>query len=154
MANNNDIFELVEAYLNGELSGSELANFEAELTTNEALQKQLKLAKAAQKLVIQNRLLHVKALANEESTRIKTKRNKTQKYIVGGSIGLVAVVTGLFIMTKSNESNEIKSPQPQEIKQTETIISTPGTVKRLKTQSLFLSLRLTLRLKRRANLNR
>ncbi len=123
MANNNDIFEVVEVYLNGELSGSELANFKAELSTNIHLQKQLKLAQAAQKLVIQNRLLQVKALAKEESARIKNKRNKIQKFLLGGSVVLVAVVTGLFIITKSKEPNEIKLSERQEIQQKETLVS-------------------------------
>ncbi len=134
MANHNDIFELVEAYVNGELSDSELANFEAELSTNVNLQKQLILAQAAQKLVIQNRLLQVKALANEEASRLNNKRNQIHKFLIGGSVALVAVVTGLYIIIKSKEPNEIKLPAPQEIQQKETPTSTLSEISELDEQ--------------------
>ena len=109
MADKNYIYEEVEAYLNGELSGSELANFETQLRADTTLQHQLKVAKAAQKLLIQHRLLQIKTLANEEFERIDNKGNNFNKYIIGGSLGVAVIISGLFFFSDSNERTSTKT---------------------------------------------
>lgn len=137
MANQKEIFDLVESYLSGELSANKLANFEAELSTNLAIQKQLKLAKAAQKLVIQNRLLQVKALSREELSRSEVKKNTTQKFLIGGSIGLIAALSGLFFITKTNEPVKTELPISEEIKVKKPIDSVTKTTNEEATTSLL-----------------
>ena len=117
MANKNNIFDLVETYINGEFDAKELANFELQLKSNIELQSQLKKAQAAQKLVLQNRLLQVKSLANDEFNRIDNN-SSFQKYFFIGGLALITTVSGIWYLNKIEETKSTpKKPVEIIIKQ-------------------------------------
>lgn len=117
MAYDNNIAQLIEAYLKGELSGNELADFESNMATDKNLAMEVKKARSIQNLVIQNRLLNVKALAEQEQAKFKDKTNHTQKWLLGSVISAVIITGALFLYSQDKVDNEAptKQPTPQKV---------------------------------------
>jgi hypothetical protein len=106
----NDIYSNIDAYLKGELRGEELQEFNVALLQNQELVKEVKKARAIQKLVFQNRLLQVKDLAKLEESKLKNKKTFGNKAIFGGVLLLLALATiGVLVFNPKEEEKPSKS---------------------------------------------
>lgn len=97
-------YELIEEYLNSQLSDSDRVAFEKELQTNPDLQHQLNLHKFTNELVIENRLLDVKEILLEQKS---TGGKSVWKFIVGGLAGAL-VLTGILLFSQQDKTKPSK----------------------------------------------
>ena len=108
-------YDRIEAYLNGEMSSSERAAFEKELSLNQKLSKEVDKHKLANDLVLENRLLSVKDIFQQEHFKA-TQQSSYSKYIYSALALAVAVGTAIALFVYTNDQAESK----EEVKVVET----------------------------------
>jgi hypothetical protein len=87
-----DIYEKIDLYLEGKLSGSTLHEFENQLQTDSSLQSKLAAVKLTNELVINHQLLALKARMQKEMKDIPFEPTKTNKKLkIAGVVGLISM---------------------------------------------------------------
>ena len=79
MKNNEDITQLIDRYLSGDLNAAELAAFEKQLATDVNLAKELELERVLQKAIFDDGLLGWKQAIQLETTSIKKQKRVKMK---------------------------------------------------------------------------
>lgn len=120
-----DIYNNLDAFLKGELQGTELQEFEAALLHNPELSEKVENARFLQKLVFNNRLLNIKDLAKQEEARLVNKKQYINKGIIGGALLTLILVTMGILQYNKNEDRIAKQSnenpgKEQEIKESST----------------------------------
>jgi hypothetical protein len=105
MSNEDQIYQLIENYLNGQLSGDELNSFKKELGQNEALNKKVEAHRLANEMVIEYRLQNVKSILQQEKINYGRK-NIWKKIISGITGGLILATLLFFLINKENLNHE------------------------------------------------
>ncbi|MCR6642502.1 MAG: hypothetical protein NVV82_26810 [Sporocytophaga sp.] len=103
-----DIYNNLDAFLKGELQGTELQEFEAALLHNLELSEKVENARFLQKLVFNNRLLNIKDLAKQEEARLVNKKQYINKGIIGGALLTLILVTMGILQYNKNEDRIAK----------------------------------------------
>jgi hypothetical protein len=107
MMNEDQTYQLIENYLNGQLSGEELNAFEKELSQNPALKKKVRAHKLANEMVIELRLQNIQSILSEE--KLNYGRKTLWKKIISGISGGLVIASLLFFFNDYNKS-EIQEP--------------------------------------------
>lgn len=113
MSNSPDIQDRIDAYLTGKLQGKELVDFEKSISENPVLKHDIQKAKAVQNLVIQHRLLDVKALAKQEEAKLKNGNKTLLKGLIGGLVGLSILGAGLVYFQEEEKKSTTTTPIEQ-----------------------------------------
>ena len=101
-----ELYERIDAYLNQELSGKDLQDFQDELVWNNELREQVDLQQLVNENVIDYRLTKVKALA--QSYAQKSTPSQIQNYVKGGLVLLAVSGTALYLLfPTTKESHNI-----------------------------------------------
>ena len=119
MSKNNDTYQPIEDYLNGELSPNEQLAFENELLTNSELKEQFELHQLANDLVLESRFEHLSSLVNVERRKYSSRKN-IQKGLLGLSTILLITITSYFILSK-DDSKKTTMLSKDEIKVTDSV---------------------------------
>lgn len=108
MNNHKDIYNTIDAFLKGDLHGSELREFEAALLQNNDLALEVKKARALHNLVLQNRLLDIKQLAMQEEARLNNQKLNNKRGLWGGMLLLLTLVTIALLVFINKETTPAK----------------------------------------------
>jgi hypothetical protein len=104
-----DIYDQIEAYLNGELSEADNLLFEKEISNNKQLSEQLKLHQTANEAILQQRLLSIKNMLIEEHSKADQDNNNLFRNGIAGIIGVV-LIASLTYWGVRNDTNEPVQP--------------------------------------------
>lgn len=107
MSKNNDTYQQIEAYLNGELSSTERAAFDHELVSNKDLQEAVELHLLVNDLVLESKFEHLSSLVNKERAKSHTRKN-VQKGLVG--LGALVIVATAYLGYRNNTENKNNYP--------------------------------------------
>lgn len=109
MPSNKDYTELIEQYLDGELSEKELASFEQELSVNTELQQELEFYELAYTGVVQHKFSEVEATLQEVKQEFVSgkKRQKMKNYL---AVSALVVLSGAGLFYALQESPSEKEP--------------------------------------------
>jgi hypothetical protein len=121
MMTEDQTYQLIENYLNGELSGEVLHAFEKELGQNSELRKKTEAHKLANEMVIEYRLQNVQSILHEE--KIKYGRTSLWKKVISGITGGLILASLLFFFI--NKDNPVKNESIQIEKSSEILKTEP-----------------------------
>ena len=99
MKNNEDITQLIDRYLSGDLNAAELRTFKQQLATDTNLAKELELERVLQKAIFDNGLLDWKQAIQAETASLK-KQKRVKKIVSAAVVGLVAIALVTWFATK------------------------------------------------------
>ncbi len=88
-----DIYNNLDAFVKGNLQGSDLQEFEAALLHDPELAEKVENARFLQKLIFKNRLLTIKDLAKQEEARLGQNNQFIKKGIIGAALLILILVT-------------------------------------------------------------
>ncbi len=116
-------FELIDRYLNGELSEGEKSDVEARLKTDKEFAEHFEIQNISYQIVVGQNLLDLKARMQKDLSGSKYTGNNKWKYFGAGAV-LILVAILLYFFFKSDEQvkNEPESSSPVLI---DTITSVP-----------------------------
>jgi hypothetical protein len=116
-------YELIDRYLNGELSEGERSDFEARLKTDKELAEHFEIQNISYQIVVGQNLLDLKARMQKDLSGSKyTGNNNKWKYFGGAVLFLVAILLYFFFKSDEQVRNEPESSSPVLI---DTITSAP-----------------------------
>jgi hypothetical protein len=106
-----NIYEKIDIYLEGKLSGEELIDFENELNINDSLRNMVETVKFTNELLLDFKLNELKNRINQDLKNLPTENNSNSKNYLK-YFALVGLVTlsglGYLFLNKSNESDKIQ----------------------------------------------
>jgi len=102
MREEDKLYQEIENYLNGSLTGEEKNAFEQKLNTYQELQNKVKLSKLANDLVIENRLLNVKQVLYD--THNNNSGSGLWKKIVISTAGILLVGNAVWFIFSNKEN--------------------------------------------------
>lgn len=116
MRNSEELHTLIERYLNHELSGEELQNFELEMATDVELSKEVQYHKEIQDVVFDAGMLDVKSRLHKihQKETLKGKGSNTW-YLVALLIGLVVMSSVCVFLFSNKENNKASQPDVPKI---------------------------------------
>jgi hypothetical protein len=90
------VYEWIDRYLNGELKGNELSDFTNKLTSDGDFSALVQNQKAANDIILGNRLSAVKQMMDENFKSTDTKNNTATKWGLGGLLGVSVLISGIL----------------------------------------------------------
>lgn len=106
-----NIYEKIDIYLEGKLSGEELIDFENELNINDSLRNKVETVKLTNELLLDFKLNELKNRINQDLKNLPTENNSNGKNYLK-YFALVGLVTlsglGYLFLNKSDESDKIQ----------------------------------------------
>jgi hypothetical protein len=127
MRNSEELHTLIERYLNHELSGEELKNFELEMAADAELRKEVQYHKEIQDIVFDAGILDVKSRLHKIHQRETVKGKDSQTwYLVALLIGLIVVSSVCVYLFSNRENNKASQPDVPKIT-VDTILDTKDT---------------------------
>lgn len=112
--------EEIEKYLNGELSGKDLTDFENQLSSDQKLAEEVDFQKNIESILAHRPEDDLRVNLNKLDAKYSKPSNSAQKFIIGG-IGLILIVAMLgwwMINTEDNSSISIPNESTEEVKPT------------------------------------
>jgi hypothetical protein len=137
MYHSDNIYEIIEQYLEGSLDDGEKLQFEQQLQVDETLKQKVLICKSTQGLIMQNKLKDLKTLMSEEKAKVEKSEmlKKTGLILLGSAL---LVMGGIWYLQKeksmprdvpqqeqrSGQEQSVlpKSPEPTEDKQIENLV--------------------------------
>jgi hypothetical protein len=105
-----EIYEWIDRYLNNEMNELERREFEAKLSTDEALAKTMEAQKVANKIVIGEQLLQLKEQMSfdlNDGGKYPGGSNKTWWYYISGALIVTGII--LYFLIQDTNTTAIKS---------------------------------------------
>ena len=97
-------FDTIEAYLNGELNPAEIEKFEKQISVDQSLKDELEKHKNANSLIVENRLLSVKNILQIEKTKgSNTSGNKPLGFIALAVVS-IGIGASVILLNQKDES--------------------------------------------------
>ena len=120
-----NIYEKIDIYLEGKLSGEELINFENELNNNDSLKNKVETLKLTNELLVDFKLNELKNRINQDLKNLSTENNSIGKNYLKYFV-LVGLVTlsglGYLFLNKSDESDKIQIIQKELFNKTNNLV--------------------------------
>jgi hypothetical protein len=120
-----NIYEKIDIYLEGKLSGEELMNFENELNNNDSLKNKVETLKLTNELLVDFKLNELKNRINQDLKNLSTENNSNGKNYLKYFV-LVGLVTlsglGYLFLNKSDESDKIQIIQKELFNKTNNLV--------------------------------
>lgn len=129
MSPRDNLYEWINSYLNGELSGGERLEFENRLQTDQEFAKTFEAQKIAYEIVVDKELLNLRAkIASDLSGNYPGKPGiQNWKYIVGGTI-LIAVVGIIYFLLQDPAKNALPEKNEKSVPAPDSVLSVPDTI--------------------------
>lgn len=117
MSKENQYKNLVESYLDGELTPEEVISFEKELAENSALQEEMEFYQLAHSVVLENKFNAIEdAIAEAKHDFIKDRRKKTIQKAIVVSIAIVGLgLAGVYYFTQNDKQENNSKPQKESL---------------------------------------
>jgi len=107
MSNLRASFEQIDEYLNGELTGQELAEFKEMMEKHESLAEEVRLQQLANEAIVELNLADLR----KDLKRISLQQKTTSLYKIYGSIATgVLIISGIIFFMMSGKPEETKFP--------------------------------------------